>query len=547
MIGQSAYKLVLFEAQSKHVSARLINDDETRCVHLHSLVKPEEESKYFASAKIWGDKLVCLGTGLGYHLRELELKCVKDILLIDYYEECIAYSKEYLIRNSGKNIFTISAQTPNPESILQTFSAESGVVQVLKHPPSYAANKSFYDNMMTNINLKRKKTGNEPRNVLILYGSFFLQEELKNAVKANNLNPILFYLSRDMGIVEYEAVLQELLQTAKPDLILSVNMLGFDGCGIIGELASRSGIPLGIWFVDDPRPILLHQRQFIKSSMFAFCWERAYLPYLRSCGFSEVKYLPLATDPSMFSYSGEHGSNVKLGFVGSSMGAKFLQGIEAKFMWRSELKPYAEKIACQMLEGGPIGSIDEIDLMCDRNSVSVLFKDERNRTWWHSYIIHTASMIKRKRVIDSLVPMGIELFGDADGWKGTLQQMPVCHADVDYRHDLASVYRRVDININITSCQMFTAVNQRVFDIPACGGFVITDLQPDLKELFRPDEIVLYSSIAELEEKIRFYQDHDAERSALSARARKTILESHTYYHRLRDIMNTIFTGKVIL
>jgi spore maturation protein CgeB len=51
-----------------------------------------------------------------------------------------------------------------------------------------------------------------------------------------------------------------MLQKSKPDLFISVNMLGFDGNGIFTEYTSRFGVPVAIWFVDDPRPILLSQR-----------------------------------------------------------------------------------------------------------------------------------------------------------------------------------------------------------------------------------------------------------------------------------------------
>ena len=73
----------------------------------------------------------------------------------------------------------------------------------------------------------------------------------------------------------------------------------------------------------------------------------------------------------------------------------------------------------------------------------------------------------------------------------TIEKLPgrriKTHPDVDYRSEIAQWYRRIKINLNITSCQMPTALNQRVFDVPACGGFILNDNQTDLKELFSPD------------------------------------------------------------
>jgi CO dehydrogenase/acetyl-CoA synthase epsilon subunit len=59
--------LKIFKAGSGMLSAMLEKPDGAT-IHLHSLVRPEEEWKYFDGLQVWGDRLVLLGTGLGYHL-----------------------------------------------------------------------------------------------------------------------------------------------------------------------------------------------------------------------------------------------------------------------------------------------------------------------------------------------------------------------------------------------------------------------------------------------------------------------------------------------
>jgi spore maturation protein CgeB len=108
--------------------------------------------------------------------------------------------------------------------------------------------------------------------------------------------------------------------------------------------------------------------------------------------------------------------------------------------------------------------------------------------------------------------------------------------DIDYRGGIADIYRSIAVNINITSCQMPTAVNQRVFDIPLCNGFVINDTQSDLDELFAPDEIVVYKSKEELISKIAFYRARETERRAVTQKTRARILSEHTYAHRVDAI-----------
>jgi predicted glycosyltransferase len=130
------------------------------------------------------------------------------------------------------------------------------------------------------------------------------------------MRAVPFEYEKAGSALSYESRLQYLIQSEKPDVIISVNMLGFDGNGMLPELAARSGIPVVVWFVDDPHPILLHQRQFINKNMAAFCWERAYLPFLKSSGFGSVKYLPLAADPEMFPIYRRKVFPVQAGFCG---------------------------------------------------------------------------------------------------------------------------------------------------------------------------------------------------------------------------------------
>ena len=112
--------------------------------------------------------------------------------------------------------------------------------------------------------------------------------------------------------------------------------------------------------------------------------------------------------------------------------------------------------------------------------------------------VHTASHHKRVLLCQSLLQEGLETFGDPSSWQKFLGKEAQCHRSVDYYTELPDVYRRSDINFNITSCQMPSTVNQRLFDVPLAGGFLLTDPQKDATELFREgEEVVVYRSIEE--------------------------------------------------
>ena len=85
------------------------------------------------------------------------------------------------------------------------------------------------------------------------------------------------------------------------------------------------------------------------------------------------------------------------------------------------------------------------------------------------------------------------------------------------------------------------AVNQRVFDVPVCGGFLLTDHRRQMEDLFEPGrEIVCYREPGEIQDLVRHYLARDDARRAVTEAARKRILAEHTYDLRLASLVRTM-------
>jgi spore maturation protein CgeB len=371
---------------------------------------------------------------------------------------------------------------------------------------------------------------------ILFHGNFFLEEELYNAMNRCSVEPILFAYNNNRSMAVYEDELQRLIQCNRPSFLLSVNMKGFDANGALEDMTARMGVPVVVWFVDDPRPILMHRLSFVKNNMLAACWEKTYLPYLRESGFSKAVYLPLATDPQLFSPNAE-APRTKLGFVGSAMVDYYSGNIIEKFLWSDRLSALADQVSDRILADPFIPVEKEIHACSKALNLSLPFSDTRNLTWLQTLCIHRASMKKRKSIVGGLFNEGIETFGDPRGWKSLLGDSVRTHPNIDYRSGLARTYRDICLNINITSCQMPSAINQRTFDIPCCGGFVASDNQKDLHELFDVDrEAVAYEHILDLKDKLRYFWSHEAKRRQIIKAARARIISEHTYVHRIGSI-----------
>jgi len=166
-----------------------------------------------------------------------------------------------------------------------------------------------------------------------------------------------------------------------------------------------------------------------------------------------------------------------------------------------------------------------------------LCQEKAERTALHAFLYWQATQEYRTACVRELLPFNPVVAGDTY-WKELLGKASWQYVKaLNYYRDLPSFYRSTAINFNTTSMQMKGALNQRFFDVPASGGFLLSDYRDQLDEAFEVGkEVVCYGSIEEISDLVRFYLNHPAERQAVIARGRERVEKQHSYAHRLRQI-----------
>jgi spore maturation protein CgeB len=81
-------------------------------------------------------------------------------------------------------------------------------------------------------------------------------------------------------------------------------------------------------------------------------------------------------------------------------------------------------------------------------------------------------------------------------------------------------------------------IKSRVFEVPACGGFLLTGMSDDdLSKYYDLDkEIVVFRNKEDLIAKSKYYLDHQSERQAIAKAGYERTVREHTYERRFRDI-----------
>ena len=88
----------------------------------------------------------------------------------------------------------------------------------------------------------------------------------------------------------------------------------------------------------------------------------------------------------------------------------------------------------------------------------------------------------------------------------------------------------------------------RVFDVLACGGFVLTEYTDTLRELFEiGGELDTYSSIGEMKEKVEYYSNNPSLARQIAQKARERVLRDHTIYQRVQKMLEIACIGSPAL
>lgn len=93
------------------------------------------------------------------------------------------------------------------------------------------------------------------------------------------------------------------------------------------------------------------------------------------------------------------------------------------------------------------------------------------------------------------------------------------------------------INLNMTNKPIKTGLPLRIFDLLGAGGFVLSNYQAEIPELFVPGEdIVLYDSVFDMLDKIDYYLAHDDERVQIAKNGHDKVKQCYTYDARLQEM-----------
>ncbi len=148
-----------------------------------------------------------------------------------------------------------------------------------------------------------------------------------------------------------------------------------------------------------------------------------------------------------------------------------------------------------------------------------------------------------KRGTDAMEIVAERFPGRFQWWGYGLDNLPAssalraCYRGPAWGRQQYEIYRRAKVVVNRHGEIAAGYVNNlRCFEATGCGALLMTELAPNLRDLFPSDTVVGYINPEYLCEKIEWFLSHDQARETMAVWGQNHTLNNHTYAHRMKTV-----------
>lgn len=340
-----------------------------------------------------------------------------------------------------------------------------------------------------------------------------------------------------------QQMLEEFLRLNNVDVLLT-NLF----VAVLAQITNQLDIKLAAWCMDSP-------------AYYSWCteaeYDNCYLFYFdhkeyelrRQSGQSNVYYLPLAADTAWAADLVITDEEIKrygcdISFVGSlythnlynsvienftpkeqEMFMKFIG--QSAFRWDGQDRPHIPDEITRIIQSRCPELFDRPYIMPDEYYLRTFFIGRKQTNVERTSLLEMLSqqyMLHLYTREGEYVPDGIMRFGEVDGASDALR-----------------VYYSSKINLNITLRSIASGVPERVYDVMSVGGFVLSNWQEEIPDLFVEDkEIVTYRTPEELLDKTDYYLKHETERLKIAVNGYQKVKRCYTYDKQLQKLLDKI-------
>lgn len=329
------------------------------------------------------------------------------------------------------------------------------------------------------------------------------------------------------------------VDAAAYDAVLSVNYWP-----LLSYVCQKRGIKYIAWCYDNPLNVVRIEETLGNPVNYVFLFDRIQYQKYRKAGYDTVYHLPLGVNSTRMkqlavSAADDEKYGAQVSFVGQLYESRLREimaplqehtkgFLQAVMDMQSRL--YGSYLVDGCLTEELLKDINRQYREAEPDTTFVLCREAL------SYAM--ASEITRK---DRLVLLSLcgkrydtRLYSYQDN--AVMQSVKKCPA-VNYLTEMPRVFACTGINLNPSLRIIQSGIPLRAFDIMGAGGFLLSNYQEELLELFENEkEMAVYESHEDALSKIDFYIKHEDVRKKIAENGRRKTLEEHSLQDRMERI-----------
>lgn len=343
--------------------------------------------------------------------------------------------------------------------------------------------------------------------------------------------------------------LSELISKHSPDIIFTFNYFP-----LISDIAQQADLKYICWVYDCPH-LTLYSPSLTNSCNYLFLFDRNMVETARKNGASHVFHLPLAANTTrinrMLNLSPALSAD---SFAPDSylhdvtfLGSLYEQNLYNQIHYLPEkLYGYLDGIMAAQKQ---LWGADLITELMDESlaaELSKYIKLEENPLLPCPNRIIFANIIQSKITSDERIA-ALNLLSDTFSVAlYSASSKELCpnanfHGYISYLNQMPEVFYRSKINLNITLRSITSGIPLRVMDILSCGGFLISNYQPELTEYLKAGtDFVYFEDLNDLMNQVDYFLCHEKERMEIAQCGYEKVQKEFSYLKQVTKILSII-------
>lgn len=365
--------------------------------------------------------------------------------------------------------------------------------------------------------------------VMLFLGKMFGSEGLKE----------LYYDFKGKDVYdngEFEEQFRKMLDSESFDCVMST-----DFYPVIAEVCYQLNIKYVSWPYDAPMNVL-PCTQMGYDTNYIFHFDKLEIEKYKKLGYDRFWHMPLGVNTDKYdAFKPDKSFSCQIAFMGKLYRSKLpviKTGLSA------DLTAYIDKLVTIQKNTREKWIVDDL--------ISQPILDEMNRQYAVSgtglklvkeqisyTIAEYVTYLDRLELLEMLgrrFDVQLYTYDIGDVEKELLKNV-VIHGPVYYNTEMPVLFKSAKINLNSSLRSAQSAIPLRALDIFGCGGFLLSNAQPELEEYFLDKkEVALFHDTTEVIELAAYYLYHDKERKEIAAAGYEKVKRDFRYEDKLEEM-----------